>query len=141
MNIRRSMLIVKGGYYNTWTERVFTYCATNDIVSIKYGWGHCNSGYAHNPYLYEFCFTDYFTDTFALLIFCSIHIKVVHINMLNRRGHAYDHCAYNSSPKEEGVVNVSISLCSSTYNMLIFTVNYFRSPQFHGFFCLFYLLY
>jgi hypothetical protein len=127
------------------------YCIISDNVSsalnFKYGLGYCNSGYAYNPYLYAFCFTVYFTNTFALIlcqsfpIFRSIHIRVVHTNMLNRGRHAYDRCTYNSSPKEEGVVNVSISLCSSTHNMLIFTVNYFCSSQFHGLICLFYLLY
>ena len=122
MNIRHCMLIVMGGYYNTWTEHIVMYCIISDNVSslpnFKYGLGHCNSGYAYNPYLYEFCFTCYCTNTFALIfcqslpIFCSIHIRVVHTNMLNRCRHAYDCSTYNSSPEEEGVVNVSISLCS-----------------------------
>jgi hypothetical protein len=151
MNIRHCMLIVKGGYYNTWTERILMCCVIKDnvisLLCIKYGLGHCNSGYAYNPYLYAFCFTDCFCNTFTLIlcqslpIFCSIHIRVVHNNMLNRRRHAYVHCTYNSSPKEAGVVNVSISVCSLTHNMLIFTVNYFCRSQFHGFSCLFYLLY
>lgn len=151
MNIRHCMLIVMGGYYNTWTERILMYCIISDNVSsllnFKYGLGHCNSGYAYNPYLYEFCSTYYCTNTFALIlcqplpIFCSIHIRVVHTNMLNRCRHAYDRSTYNSSLEEEGVVNVTISLRSSTHNMLIFTMNYFCISQFHGFICLFYLLY